>query len=708
MSNAVTTNNVIDLSTIDRTKLGDSVANALIALAASISTQPVNTGGGTGTTGGGTSSGGGTTTPPPPPPTGGIAMSGLFPLDTSYSYQLNSPGDANILTQGLIELFDKDLADSPHWGYGKAIPGDQFYFDLLPITQTGLTVNKVMLYSNTGSTNSGGTLWNLYAWNNGTLTLLAAFAAGVYNGWITYTIPNVLAQRLYISTTTGISPTEMQIYGTWVTKTPVLYPAKTISFTNMLGANGFVWDLLDPNTQQVVAKLQAGITSFSCFRLYQDYGLMQSAQGKYTFSPCFSGSWDMDKFLSTLKSLGISCLFDLHNQPAWMQATYPSGQANAENTPVVWSGSAQANTSLPASYIDQAKMGFQLAGRYGSNSALDISLLTVDPTTRWQGDTPNVVKKALGTLTYLECDNERDKWWKGTNAYQTGYQYAANLSAFYDGHKNTMGAAVGVKNADPNMQVVIGGTASPVPDYFRAIIDWSADNRGLNTDGSVNLPFDVINFHCYCGATQSGGSIACPEIYGMDKVIAPIVQVGLQVGKEVWITETGFDEAVGSPVTPPVIGSKSIVLVKADWTLRTALICARSGINRVFFYMCDDVVAGNPTQFATSGLIDSAQSDGRRPAARYLAQAGAILKGYNYSSHTILPSGAMQDSYVNGTAKINVVWMPTQVGATSTLTLGISTRVYTLSVVAGASYTTLTNQTTAAISETPVFIQISN
>ncbi len=425
---------------------------------------------------------------------------------------------------------------------------------------------------------------------------------------------------------------------------------------------------------------------------------MEQTQAHYSFNPCWSGSWDMDGLLSNLKTMGVTALFDLHEIPDYMLASYTSG-GDKENVPIFMG----ANKDLPASYIAQAKMAFQIAARYGA-TVVNTSLLSVDATLRWPGDTPNVVKTGLNTLKYIECDNERDKWWKGTNAYQTGYQYAANLSAFYDGHKNTMGAGVGVKNADPTMQVVIGGTASPVPDYFRAIIDWSIDNRGYNQDGTINLPFDVINFHCYAGATQSGGTVACPEVYGMDKIIAPIVLVGLEVNKEVWWTETGYDQQAGSPIAAPAIGSKSVPLVQADWILRTALLSARSGVNKLCFFMMDDDSPGNPVQFETSGLLDTSQSDGMKPAARYLAQAMAILKGYTFASSTVLGSGAVQDTYTSASASpIKVVFMPTQTGATTTLAL-TNQAVWKLSS-ANITPTHLTGQTSVQVSETPVFIQ---
>lgn len=34
-----------------------------------------------------------------------------------------------------------------------------------------------------------------------------------------------------------------------------------------------------------------------------------------------------------------------------------------------------------------------------------------------------------------------------------------------------MGTGIGVKNADPNIKVVMAGLASPNPDYVRGMID---------------------------------------------------------------------------------------------------------------------------------------------------------------------------------------------------------------------------------------------
>lgn len=134
----------------------------------------------------------------------------------------------------------------------------------------------------------------------------------------------------------------------------------------------------------------------------------------------------------------LACLKTI---PNWIENTYPTNLKDGENTPLRYG----ADLTSPASYIEQAQLAFQYIARYGSNTAINPALLSVNTTQRWTGDDVNTIRTGLGLIKYIECDNERDKWWKGRKAYQTGREYAANLSAFYDGHKNTLGQAVGVK-----------------------------------------------------------------------------------------------------------------------------------------------------------------------------------------------------------------------------------------------------------------------
>src|SRR5690606_1634631 len=149
-----------------------------------------------------------------------------------------------------------------------------------------------------------------------------------------------------------------------------------------------------------------------------------------------------------------------------------------------------ADKSDPASYIAMAKLGFQVAARYGRNSNVDRSLIKA---VTW-GDRPDV-RAGLGSLEYIECGNEPDKDWSGPQAQQTPEEYAAQLSAFYDGHMGTLGAGIGVKQADPSMKVVMAGIASPDPTWVSRMVDWCKKNRVK--DGNYTLCFDVINYHEY-------------------------------------------------------------------------------------------------------------------------------------------------------------------------------------------------------------------
>jgi endoglucanase len=239
----------------------------------------------------------------------------------------------------------------------------------------------------------------------------------------------------------------------------------------------------------------------------------------------------------------------------------------------------------------------------------------------------------LDLIKYIECDNERDKWWKGRKGYQTAREYAANLSAFYDGHKNTMGAGVGVKNADPNMKVVIAGLVTG-PDFVKGMVDWCKEFRGYNPDGTVNLCWDIVNFHLYTdngSSNQSGTSTrgAAPEKTNANQILDDFVKVAREVSNDlpIWITEAGYDVHESSPIKTIAIGSKSPSQVQADWILRTALFSARHGIEKLFFYqMYDDNPAAG--MFGSSGLINEDQT--RRPTADFFFQANKLFGEYVY------------------------------------------------------------------------------
>ncbi|WP_139923578.1 PA14 domain-containing protein [Hymenobacter sp. DG01] len=546
--------------------------------------------------------------------------------------------------------------------------------------------------------NAGGQ-WQATVVGAGTTTITAAQA-----GSSAYLAAANVSQTLTVQAAPATSPT------TPAPAAPNAGP-RPIKFKQSLGVNAFEWDLEDPNKPwEVEATRMAGMKNFTGMRHYLDWERLESSEGSYTFNPTHSGGWNYDAMYQRLKAEGIEVLACIKTLPGWLLNTWPADQRDHENVPV----RGGADFSKPASYREQARMAFQFAARYGSNTGVPRSLVTVNTTPRWPGDGINEVKIGLNLITYIECDNERDKWWKGAKAYQTPAQYAANLSAFYDGHKNTLGPGIGVKNADPNMQVVMAGLAKPDPEYVKGMVEWCRQNRGYRPDGSVNLCWDIINYHNYsndAGTSQGGNSTrgAAPEVSDAAPVARSFVQMARQYcgNMPVWITETGFDTNQGSPFKAIAIGGRSVQETQADWLLRTALLYPRYGVERVFLYQLYDDNPGSATQFATMGLLNADRTP--RLATKYLTQTNQLLGEYTFRES--LSTNPVVDRYeLNGQQAYALV-VPDEKGRTVQYTLNLGTATYadvyrpTSGSALSVQRVNLTNgQLSLLLTETPLFV----
>lgn len=469
---------------------------------------------------------------------------------------------------------------------------------------------------------------------------------------------------IIISSSGNYYPSEIEFYGNY--KAPYAIaplPKPSVPLGNYFGANGFEWNFLTPDGSAIDEGLMRAAQNFTGFRNYLDWNRAEDIQGGYTFNPEHEGNWNLDSLYQRCKTDSIVVLSCLKGIPQWLVNTYPSNLQNNENAPLVY-GSDYAD---PNSYIAQAKMAFQFTARFGSNQLIDPSLVSVNTQTRWYGDPPNTVKIGLNLVKYVECNNETDKWWEGRSAYQTGREYAANLSAFYDGNLNTMRKAVGVKNADPSMKVVMGGTATPTTDYVRVMVDWCKQYRGYNSNGTVNLCWDVINYHLYANdskASQSGTATrgVAPELSGADSVAINFINMSHQYCYDmpVWVTESGYDtKSNGSTQYAIPIGNKSVFATQADWNLRTSLLYARSGIDRLFFYeMYDDNAYGY--QYGTSGMLNADKTP--RAAANFLLQVNRKFGNYKYME--TLNNNPMVDRYEYNGQSMYAIWVPDEKGRT--------------------------------------------
>jgi endoglucanase len=444
------------------------------------------------------------------------------------------------------------------------------------------------------------------------------------------------------------------------------YPPKRIKMSQGFGVNAFEWDFEDAKNPLVINEQQlSAMKSFTAIRHYMDWERLESVEGSYTFNPTASGGWNYDVLYQRCKKEGIEVLACLKTMPPWMLATWPTDQRDAENVPVKYGKSF----SDPDSYVEQAKVAFQFVARYGSNAKVDPRLLSVNEQPRWADDMVNKVQIGLNLVKYIECDNERDKWWKGPKAFSSGKDFAANLSAFYDGNKNTMGPGVGVKNADPNIQVVMGGLAKPDVGYLKEMIEWCRIYRGYHKDGSINLCWDVINYHYYTGddSSPTGGEYSrgkAPERSNANRIAKEFVAVSQQFAGNmpVWITETGYDINQGSPLKAIGIGSKSAEQTQADWILRTILLHLRNGVDRVFLYQTYDYNPKLAGKFSSSGLLNVNMT--RKPAADYLVQVNRLMGNYEFDK--ILSdssSPVIAESYRLGAKKIYILTKPTEDGS---------------------------------------------
>ena len=497
-----------------------------------------------------------------------------------------------------------------------------------------------------------------------------------------------------------------------ITNKPASVRSATL-FDNFLGINAFEWNFHGHDNSFVSPHRLQLIKSFKNFRHYMDWEKIEPVEGRYTFNPTSSGSWRYDIIYESCKENNIEVIACLKTCPPWLVNTYPAKIRDVENVPAPYG----LKRSSPASYIKQAKTAFQFAARYGYNTKIDSSMLSVYKVSRWPGDLPNRVKIGLGFVKYIECDNERDKWWKGKQAEQSPEEYAANMSAFYDGHMGKLGKNVGVKNADPAMQVVMGGLSKPDPNYVIAMIAWCKKNRGVKSNGEVNLCFDVINYHYYSENVTAKNPIrtagGAPELGLAAKIADSFVNMSKRYAgnKPVWVTECGYDVNPKSPQAATIVGNKSILITQADWSIRTSLLYARHGIKKVFFYMLEDVDKKNPTQYSSSGFIDSNE---KRPAAFYFSQVKKLLGAYSYS-HTV-SANPIIDVYSLNKKYMYVAYIPNQKNLKSKVNLKFKgfkyARIYQLVPESDTMLSKLVHvindQITLNVTETPTFAEGTN
>lgn len=353
-----------------------------------------------------------------------------------------------------------------------------------------------------------------------------------------------------------------------------------------IGVNGFHWIPLK-NYQP-----------FAAVREYLHWDWMEAVQGSNRFDPSDGANGHFDRHFAALKSRGKSVVACINETPAWLSAAYPQEGNVREYKPVPFGESPL----LPESYRHLARFLFQLSARYGRVKH-DASALSVNTASRWTNDPRNSPRSGLDLLQYIEVWNEPDKNWSGRLARFEPEEYAAMLSACYDGHEGRLGPGFGIKSADSSMQVVMGGLSNFDLPYVSRMLDWFSHNR---KDGLFAA--DVVNYHHYCNKTSwLNGSLTAAVSPEADRIREKLREVVAFNRKHtphcaVWYSEFGYDTHPGSPQHSQAYGAYNAVEVQAMWLERTYLEAIAAGINKCFVYNISDEKKPENGLFQSSGL----------------------------------------------------------------------------------------------------------
>lgn len=445
-----------------------------------------------------------------------------------------------------------------------------------------------------------------------------------------------------------VAMSEIVVYGYPLEDMPAasLKPAPTsfaIPVNEAIGTNAFI----DSPIEQMKA---TGV-----IREYHNWSFVEEQEGQNKFSPSANNYWDFDEYYKQLKDAGI--------------IASPAIQGNAPYVNGSWNGQPikqGADPLDPQSYYMHASHLYQYAARYGS-SPVPLDTIKVAP--------GQEKKTGLGYLSYYEDWNEPDASWQGDGSvYFSPYEFAAMVSADYDGHQSALGEAYGVKNADPNAKLVMGGLADPgsvgnvsANSYIRAMKFWSDYHR---TDGV--FPADVLNIHHYWD-TGWAGSPQSPEEGHMKEWLEQFVQFRDRYlpGKELWLTEFGYDTSKGMDPLG-YWGSRTSTQseqMQADWIIRGFLASLSAGIDRTTQYMIRDANddPNNNIQYSSSGFT-STRNTGEVPKISYYYMYAFkdALKGmvFDKAVQAIDPNVWIYTfKSLAGSKNAYVVWSPTRNGS---------------------------------------------
>ena len=527
--------------------------------------------------------------------------------------------------------------------------------------------------------------WNIESGEPYNWKALASFETDSYNTWRGLTFEKPVETR-YLRFTTrcgdaGVS--ELAIYGykksdlsveqkALTAPSPAALPKTDLTAGQRIGFNAFIDD---PMT---------AIMTGGNVREYHNFNWMYDDAGKVKFT---QGSWgDQDSYYTAMVKRGISVIPCFQGGSA-----YVSGK-DYTIKPVP----AGADTTDPESYALHAQAFYQVAARYGSNTDIDPATLNVA-----DGSEPKV---GMGLLNTLENSNEPNLTWGGAANYFTPSEMAAMCSADYDGHEGAIPNA-GVKTADPNFKLAIGGLLAPeaLTEYLDEMRLWFAYHR---KDGHFCV--DVLNVHMgpdTLNPEDSGFAAHVKQLQDWIDENAP--------GTELWISEFEIPMSDCEVEGTDNHDNEQYQLRYAQRVARTYLMAVGAGVDRMTKFQLRDEGEG---VYYNSGLTTGKGEWSKKLAWYYTACLTSTLKNADFTkdaSH----DGVMDYVFTDRTTgeTIHCVWSPTNEDkVVKGFSLDAGKAAYAYQTTPGTyaegvtkALTVKSGKVTLDVTETPVFVRFS-
>ncbi|CAH0336965.1 hypothetical protein FVB9288_02700 [Flavobacterium sp. CECT 9288] len=494
-------------------------------------------------------------------------------------------------------------------------------------------------------------------WYAGTSAANTNLIAGPISltGFNSYNTQNVTAngvRYIIIEQLENLSrfPSEIEIYGTAISTIPSVTATTKppIDAKQLLGSNGYITN--DP--------IYAGL--FTGYRCFSEVDMFFDPNAKLMVSPSNTGGIHFKNNMTALKNVGTESIIVLQESPLFFM-NKSAAEHDRQYKPIAWN---ITNYNIPSNWQEIAKVYYRLAGYIGSQK-IPLSDMNFNTTPQYTNQTVNIAESGLGLANWIEVLNEPDKTWAipQTAGYYSPFTLASLMSAAYDGHQGTISKA-GIKTADPNLKVAMGGIYKLQYEYIKAMHEWAKANR---TDGK--FPADAINFHHYnsnsANGDQGGGTGALHPEQG--QLITQMQQVIDYRNKylpnvEIWLSEWGMSTNNGPLQVPNLASYGNKEDVQGAWMIRTYLALMKLNIDKSYMYQTiDENDPNNNSTFGGVGILKHGTLEKKR-SYYYVSDFTSLFKNKNYKLKSDLSTTNVRDYVfedITEGKEMRFVWSPT-------------------------------------------------